>query len=102
MFDQDYGTLEINEDTGAYHSTGTVLKFGPGIGPDQLTASSDLSNDNDLLLGIQGSDARIKIDNMLTPVPSGGDTSQRYGLGLIQFADGTTWERAQILALAGH
>ena len=101
VFNQGYGTLELSEDSGLYFvATQAVLKLGAGITSDQIIVSSDQSGD--VLLGVRGSGDQIKIDKMLAPNPYQGGNNQEYGIKAVQFADGTAWDRAHILALAGH
>ncbi|SFK06880.1 calcium-binding protein, partial [Paraburkholderia megapolitana] len=88
IFNQGYGSLDINEsDTGA--TPDNVLKLGAGITASSLALSTQ--NGSDLLISDGVTGDQIKLDDMLTSTSSGIQT--------IQFADGTTLTRAQLLAM---
>ncbi len=87
IFNAGYGHLEISEDAGYGHnSTATLLLSN--INAAQVSVSNDSSGNIYLTDGVSGD--QVKIDNMWS--------SARYGVGSIQFADGTTWSRTQTLA----
>ena len=67
------------------------IHFGPGIAPSDIRFIS--TNGQDVVLGINGGDERITIAHMLD--------SSDWGVQKFEFADGTVWSRADILAHTG-
>ncbi|MBV9634483.1 MAG: hypothetical protein JOZ40_07610 [Methylobacteriaceae bacterium] len=87
IFNAGYGQLRISEQdwNPAAHN---VLALGAGITPDAVHATSD--GDGNVFLTIGSNGDRVQIDSMLaSPVD---------GVQSVQFADGTVWSRAQIIA----
>ncbi|SDG42860.1 calcium-binding protein [Paraburkholderia phenazinium] len=87
IFNQDYGNLEINESE-RWGAT-NVLQLGAGITPSSVTATTDGQNNVILTLGTNGD--QIKLDGM-------ADGRGDKGVQEVQFADGTVWTAAQIIA----
>jgi len=86
VFNSGYGQLEINEN----YSSGaqSVLQLGSGITTSTLHVSTDGSS-LFLMDGISGD--QITLDNMV-----GSDS---YGVAAVQFSDGSTLTRAQLLQM---
>jgi YD repeat-containing protein len=84
LYNAGYGALEINQSGG----TNSVLRLGAGLTAANLTFTSD-NDDNLIIIGAAGD--RIQIDDQFY--------SASYGVGLIQFADGTTLDRQQLTNL---
>jgi hypothetical protein len=82
------GHVEINQNSGYGTTSAAILVLGSGIAAAQVSVSNDSSGNIYRTDGVSGD--QVKIDNMWT--------SARYGVGSIQFADGTSWTRAQTLA----
>ncbi|TPN90017.1 calcium-binding protein, partial [Mesorhizobium sp. B1-1-5] len=83
------GNLDI--DIVDYSETATnTLEFGHGIDPSDLVVAFDANRDLTLKTGAAGDE--------ITLIKMG--QSGTYGVQDISFADGTTWDRAQIVALA--
>lgn len=91
VYNSGYGALEINELDGSL-TPDNVLAFGTGIAPSQVTVTADA--DGNLILSLGGTD-QITIDNALN---SGDGTT--YGVQQVTFADGTSWNYADLLAKA--
>lgn len=97
VFDAGYGQLEVNEDAGYYYYNSTAtLQFGAGIAAAAVSVAGDQDGSALLTDGVAGD--QVKVDGMLTANWAG---YTQYGAAQIQFADGTTWSRAQVVALAG-
>ena len=84
LYDQNYGFLEINELD--FSGANNLLQMGPGITPSDVRVSSDGSNIF-ITDGINGD--RIEIDNYLQ--------NSYNGVQFVSFADGTVWDRQQVL-----
>ncbi|MGH8119658.1 MAG: calcium-binding protein, partial [Gammaproteobacteria bacterium] len=63
-----------------------VLRFGPGISPDELSAIHDPASFNNLVLKINGSTDQVTVLNYFA---NSGNSAWR--LDRIEFADGTVW-----------
>jgi len=90
VFNQGYGNLEIS-DSAQSAITSDVLSIGPGISPSDVTLKAGGTDLVDLLLEIGTS--TITIDNFMYGIID--------GVSLIEFADGTVWNRdviSQLLA----
>ena len=94
IYNSGYGALEINEYSGATVATTATLQFGTGVSPSQITASADSAGNLYLADGTSGD--QIKLDTMMKLFGS----SPAYGVGAVQFADGTSWSAQQLLNLA--
>jgi hypothetical protein len=96
IFNAGYGQLEINENNGLgiVANTTAVLQLGTGITLSDLSATADSSGDLFITDGTAGD--RVEIDELLD-VSFFGNT--QYGVAQIQFADGTTIDRQQIVSL---
>ena len=66
-----------------------MLKLGPGIAASQVTVTGDGSGDLYLTDGMAGD--RVEIDYQLG--------SSYYGVHQVQFANGATWSKAQLIAM---
>jgi Ca2+-binding RTX toxin-like protein len=86
IFNSGYGQLEINE-LDLNPAARNVLQLGPGITPASIVITSD---GNNVFLTIGSNGDRIQLDGMLA--------NAQDGVQAIQFADGTTWTRQQIVA----
>jgi len=84
IYNQGYGNLEINEYQ--YWGQSSVLELGEGISASSLSVGEDSHGDIILTDGTTGD--QIQLDGMLS--------SSAYGVGEIEFADGTTLSRQQI------
>ena len=89
VYDQGYGQLEINE-VDPSSGPDNVLRFGQGVTASEVAVTEDRAGDVILTDGITGD--RIQIDGMLN--------SSKDGIQAIDFADGSAWTSAQVLALA--
>jgi len=89
VFNAGYGSLEINE-LDLHSSDVNVLKLGPGISPSSIGVTGDSSGNLYITDGTSGD--QIKLDGLLS--------GSYYGIQQVQFADGTTWSRAQLLNVA--
>ncbi|CAH2895882.1 MAG: Alkaline phosphatase (EC [uncultured Paraburkholderia sp.] len=88
-FNAGYGKLEISEDdTGS--APHNVLQLGAGISASSVTVASGSNSSIVLKDGIAGD--QITLDSFRT--------SSAYGVQTVQFADGTTWSRQQLLQIA--
>lgn len=89
MFNPGYGQLTINE-FDMSSSAANVLKFGAGIDPSSVILKAS-SNGDDLVLtdGIDGDEIYLKY--MLS--------DNTNGVQQVQFADGTSWSRAQLFQM---
>ena len=96
VFNPGYGQLEINEDAGYDTNTTATLQLGAGITAADISATGDGSGNVTLTFGTAGD--QVQIDGLAT---SGYDGYAQYGVGQMQFADGTAWTQSQIVALAG-
>ena len=92
VFDQGYGHLEINTDAGFDTSTSDTLQLGSGITAASVAVTTDGTN---ILLtdGVTGD--QVKIDSFFQ---TGYQSVTEYGVAQITFADGTTWNRQQIVS----
>ena len=89
VFNAGYGQLEVSEaDYGG--SPNNVLKLGTGIAAAQVAVTGDSSGNVYLTDGTAGD--QVKLDSELN--------GQYYGVQSVQFADGTTWTKAQLTGLA--
>jgi len=84
IFKSGYGHLEISESAG-YGRSSTATLLLSNINAAQVAVTSDSVGNLLLTDGVSGD--QVKIDNML--YLSGGTAA--YGVGTVQFADGTTW-----------
>ncbi|PVM82863.1 calcium-binding protein, partial [Caulobacter radicis] len=85
VYNAGYGDLEIQQ----VYGTDSVLQLGAGLDLSNLAFSSDYLS-NLVITGPNGE--RIQVDNQF-----GGSS---WGIGLVQFADGTTLNRQQLINLA--
>ncbi|MFA8329355.1 beta strand repeat-containing protein [Burkholderia ubonensis] len=86
VFNAGYGSLEVNEFD--FNSNDVnVLKLGPGISPSSIGVTVDGSGNLYISDGISGD--QIKLDGLLS--------GWYYGIQQVQFADGTTWSRSQLV-----
>lgn len=89
IFNAGYGKLEIDEyDSGS--APHNVLQLGAGISASSVTVKTSSNSGIVLTDGIAGD--QITLDSFR----SGGG----YGVQTVQFADGTTWNRQQLLNMA--
>ena len=87
IYNQGYGQLEVDETD--YQSSDTnVLRLGAGITTAQITITSDSSGNIYLADGTAGD--RIKLDGELN--------GSSYGVQSVQFADGTSLSKDQLIA----
>lgn len=94
IFNPGYGHLEINE-TDYSAARNNVLELGTGISPDQISVSFD--NNQNIILTIGSNGDQIRLDGMGWEWGNGW-----YGVQQIQFADGTIWTAAQVIAMASN
>jgi len=90
FFQAGYGHLEIKENFSG--SDQPILRLGNGIGASQAMLAFDA--DSNLILTDSVSGDRIQIDGI--------SWSALQGIQQLQFADGTSWSRAQMLEKAGE
>jgi Ca2+-binding RTX toxin-like protein len=84
-------------DTISDYGTGTdVIKFGPGIATSDVFVFS-AKNGQDLIIQLANGVDSITIKNYFTPGLGGKD----YKIEQVQFADGTVWGAADIIANGG-
>ncbi|MFM0047514.1 beta strand repeat-containing protein [Paraburkholderia sediminicola] len=88
VFNQGYGQLEIDE-TDYSATPENVLQLGSGISASSVTVTSFDGVNLVLTDGVAGD--KITLDNMLY--------SNGYGVQQVQFADGTTWSRSQLVQM---
>jgi plastocyanin len=89
LYNAGYGQLTIATGTDTWwEDSQNILQFGSGIDPAAVTVLGDASGDIILTDGVQGDS--IVVQGMLD--------SASNGMGVVQFADGTTWSASQILA----
>ena len=89
VFNEGYGKLEISELD--FSSTpANTLQLGAGITAAQVGVTADSAGNLYLTDGIAGD--QITIDSQLS--------GSYYGVQKLAFADGTSWSRAQLAALA--
>ncbi|MCI3203846.1 MULTISPECIES: calcium-binding protein [Pandoraea] len=91
VFNAGYGNLEINElDYGS--DPHNVLRLGPGISPASISVSIDAQTSGFVLTdGVTG-------DRILL---SGSAYASTRGVQIIQFSDGTTWTRSDLMSKIG-
>ncbi len=89
VFNAGYGHLEVDE-TEYSSAPNNVLRFGTGITADQVTVTGDSSGNIVLTDGTSGD--QIKLDYELN--------GQYYGVQQVQFVDGTTWSKPQLVTMA--
>ena len=89
IFNAGYGKLEIDE-YDASNAPHNVLQLGAGISASSVTVRSSSNSGLVLTDGIAGD--QITLDSMMS--------SSGYGVQTVQFADGTTWNRQQLLQMA--
>ncbi|MFM0073487.1 calcium-binding protein [Paraburkholderia sediminicola] len=89
IFNAGYGKLEIDEydSSSAPHN---VLQLGAGISASSVTVKSSSNSGIVLTDGIAGD--QITLDSFMS--------GSGYGVQTVQFADGTTWNRQQLLNMA--
>jgi hypothetical protein len=96
VYDQGWGTLEINENAGASTASKAVLAFGPGITAANIVAQLS-TNGDDLTLtdGVTGDQITLDDEGDL-------DTAGlvQWGVAEATFADGTLLTRQQLINLA--
>ncbi len=88
VFQAGYGQLDLVQS--GYVATSSVLRLGAGITPGQVTVRSDSSGNLTLADGTPGD--LVKIDGALN--------FSENGVEQVQFADGTTWSKADLILLA--
>ncbi|MFM0074602.1 calcium-binding protein [Paraburkholderia sediminicola] len=88
VFNTGYGHLEINEVNEGFGED--VLRLGAGISALSVTVTADRAGDILLTDGVTGD--QIQVDLQLE--------NTLYGVGSVQFADGTTWTGAQLVQMA--
>ncbi|MFM0074596.1 calcium-binding protein [Paraburkholderia sediminicola] len=88
VFNQGYGQLEVDE-TDYSATPENVLQLGSGISASSVTVTSFDGVNLVLTDGVAGD--KITLDNMLY--------SNGYGVQQVQFADGTTWSRSQLVQM---
>ncbi|MFM0666017.1 calcium-binding protein, partial [Paraburkholderia sediminicola] len=90
VFNAGYGHLEISETD--YSSTvNNVLQLGAGITAASVTVKAT-SSGNSLVLTDGVSGDQITLDSILSNSPYAG-------VQTVQFADGTTWTRQQLILM---
>ncbi|CCH07014.1 calcium-binding protein [Achromobacter xylosoxidans] len=89
LFNAGYGLLTINQAEGA---PGVIsrLRFGAGIDARDITVKSDATG-NLILLHANGTDKVVLELQASRP---------KYGVGVVEFADGSTWTRQQLLQMS--
>ena len=95
IYNAGYGQLEINENGGYQTASTAVLQFGAGIDPSQVTLSSDAAGDIFLTDGVTGD--QIELDGEKNYATLG---ATEFGVAQVDFADGTVWTRAQLVAMS--
>lgn len=96
IYNTGYGNLEISDyNDGWWNSSASVLQFGTGIGAAQITITLDSSGDLYMTDGVTGDQVKLdgELDNSWNNVPS-------YGVASVEFADGTSLNRQQLILLA--
>ncbi|MEH0197588.1 calcium-binding protein, partial [Caulobacter sp. CCNWLY153] len=93
LYNVGYGALEIQQYQ--YGGSGSVLRFGAGIGMANLTFSG--TTGDDLIITVGGG-GRVQLNDQFYTNSATGPFS--YGVDTIELADGTTISRQQMLALA--
>ncbi|MCT7294601.1 hemolysin [Ralstonia sp. CHL-2022] len=89
VFNAGYGSLEINE--ADYHKgANNVLQLGAGLAETAISVTST-ADGTGLILTDSSTGDRITLDNMLN--------ASYYGVQQVDFADGTTWSRQQLLQM---
>ena len=95
VFKAGYGHLEVNFNTGGMWSdSGSTLQLEAGITAADVGVSKDQAGNLFLTDGVAGD--RVELDGMMNPNPWG---AHAYGVGSVQFADGTVWTAQQIAAM---
>lgn len=88
-FEVGFGQDVVSESGWSNNSTDDVIKFGPGIAPEDLEV---IGTETDLILKIRGLSDQIRIDRTLTDAD--------YRVESVRFDDGTVLTHAQLAALA--
>jgi len=88
LYDAGYGALTIDEEDGAV-SANNILTLGSGISANTATVSATA---DDIVLSFGGSDT-ITLAKALQ-----SDGATAFGVQAVQFADGTSWSYADLLA----
>lgn len=89
IFNAGYGQLEIIDTDEGYPSTWDELRFGVGIGAEDIAVSQDGS---DIILTLSSGGDVVRVRDMLAPY-----FSQNYGVRKATFADGTVWNAQEII-----
>ncbi|MFM0166578.1 calcium-binding protein [Paraburkholderia sediminicola] len=89
IFNAGYGKLEISE-LDSSKTPHNVLQLGAGISASSVTAKSTSNSGIVLTDGIAGD--QITLDSFMS--------GSNWGVQEVQFADGTTWNRQQLIQMA--
>jgi hypothetical protein len=89
IFNQDYGQLAVQEYNPVAPIPDSIVKLGPGIMPGDVTVYDDQNEDVVLAIGNGGD--RVTLQTMLI--------SPSFSAQAVEFADGTVWDRQQILSM---
>jgi len=89
IFNQGYGTLTVEEYNPIAAVPDNILKLGPGITPGDVTIYDD--RNEDVVLDIGNNGDKVILQTMLV--------SPDFSAQEVQFADGTIWDRQQILSM---
>ncbi len=68
-----------------------ILQLGAGIGPADIKLSTTALNPNDIVIRFSGTNGSVVLKNQIT-------ASSSQGIASVRFADGSTWNRATLLA----
>ena len=90
-FNAGYGLLVINQ-VRPVGDADNVLEFAAGISSDQVSVSADATGN--VTLTLPGADQVVLASEL------NSDGANIYGVQSVQFADGTSWSYAQLLAKA--
>lgn len=91
LFNSGYGRLQISEADFAAAS-GNTLRFGGGIAPVDVSVSVGGPSMHDILMRTGAGADQIDLAGMLD--------GPQFGIQEVDFADGTTWSRSALVAMA--
>ena len=94
IYKSGYGSLDIQETLTSAGPNNTVLELGTGITETNIVVTYDAAGNIYLADGRSGDS--VKIDSMENTYSG----SPLYGVGEVQFSDGTVWSRQQVLNAA--
>ena len=96
IFQRGYGSLGVYEDSGDNLDSTAKLRLGIGITPAQVTVTYGPNDSLVLSDGTPGDQVQIDRIRRLGYPTLGSHT--QYGVGSVEFADGTKWDRAELLS----